>query len=145
MTRTGSLRALNRLGAGIDANTITDALTTTGAVDEFINLTTLRWCMPVVRPSPSHEQALLEIVGNNSQFIDVAFLNKRTNSIAVPAATTFTWPLATASGVEHPRYQIKSKSKSFNSDSKVHKLKLLRKLIYLILYICILSHMTIIM
>jgi len=42
--------------------------------------------------------------------------------------------------------QIKSiKSKSFNSDSKVHKLKLLRKLIYLILYICFLSHMTIIM
>jgi len=44
--------------------------------------------MPVVRPSPSHEQALLETVGNNSQFIDLAFLNKRTNSIAVPAATT---------------------------------------------------------
>jgi len=62
--------------------------------------------MPVVRPSPSHEQSLLEIVGNNSQFIDVAFLNRRTNSIAVPAATTFTWPLATTSGVERPRYII---------------------------------------
>jgi len=106
MTRTGSLRALNRLGAAIDANTITDALTTTGANDGTIVLSTLRWCMPVVRPSPSHEQALLEIVGNNSQFIDIAFLNKRTNSIAVPAATTFTWPLATTSGVELPRYII---------------------------------------
>jgi len=62
--------------------------------------------MPVVRPSPSHEQALLEIVGNNSQFIDVTFLNNRTNSIAVPAATTFTWPLATTSGVERPRYIV---------------------------------------
>jgi len=68
---------------------LTDALTTV-ANDAFINLTTLRWVMPIVRPSPSHEQALLEIVGNKSQFIDVAFLNKRTNSIAVPAATTFT-------------------------------------------------------
>jgi len=60
--------------------------------------------MPVVRPRQSHEQTLLEIVGNNSQFIDVVFLNKRTNSIAVPAATTFTGPLATFSGVERPRY-----------------------------------------
>jgi len=76
--------------------------------------------MPVVRPSPSHEQALLEIVGNNSQFIDVAFLNKRTNSIAVPGATTFTWPLATTSGVERPRYivilfQATPADKTFNS------------------------------
>jgi len=29
--------------------------------------------MPVVRPSPSYEQALLDIVGNISQFIDVTF------------------------------------------------------------------------
>jgi len=62
--------------------------------------------MPVGRPSPSHEQALLEIVGNNSQFIEVTFLNKLTNSIAVPVATTFTWPLATTSGVERPRYIV---------------------------------------
>jgi len=62
--------------------------------------------MPVVRPSPSHEQALLEIVGNNSQFIDVAFLNKRTNSVSVPAAATFTWPLATTRIVERPRYRL---------------------------------------
>jgi len=88
MTRASSLRALVRGGA-IVANTVTDALAAAG-VDGATTLTTLRWVMLVVRPSPSHEQALLEIVGNNSQFIDVAFLNKRTNSIAVPAATTFT-------------------------------------------------------
>jgi len=107
MTRTNSTRALFRSAdaAGIAANGVFPALTT-AANDAVINITTLRWVMPVVRPSPSHEQALLEIVGSNSQFIDVTFLNKRTNSIAVPAATTFTWPLATTSGVERPRYII---------------------------------------
>jgi len=104
ITRGVGLRAIIR-GWAIAANTATDALTAAGA-DGVINLTTLRWCMTVVRPSPLHEQALLEIVGNNSQFIDVAFLNKRTNSIAVPAANTFTWPLATTSGVERPRYIV---------------------------------------
>jgi len=62
--------------------------------------------MPVVRPCPTHKQALLEIVGINSQFTEVTFLNKRTNSIAVPQPNTFTWPLATTSGVERPRYII---------------------------------------
>jgi len=94
MTRTNSNRALYRVNAAIPAN---GSFIATKAVptEASVNITTLRWVMPVVRPSPSHEQALLEIVGNNSQFIDVTFLNKRTNSIAVPAATTFTWPLAT--------------------------------------------------
>jgi len=89
------------VGAAVAGNGAFPALTPS-VNDATINLTTLRWVMPVVRPSPSHEQALLEIVGNNSQFVDVAFLNKRTNSIATPAATTFTWPLATTSGVERP-------------------------------------------
>jgi len=107
MTRATSTRALFRSGlaADIAASGIFPALTQVAA-DGTINLTTLRWVMPVVRPSPSHEQALLEIVGNNSQFVDIAFLNKRPNSIAVSAATTFTWPLATTSGVERPRYIV---------------------------------------
>jgi len=105
MTRTYSTRALFRSAGAIAANGVFPALTAV-ANDAVINITTLRWVMPVVRPSPSHEQALLEIVGNNSQFIDVTFLNKRTNSIAVPVATTFTWPLATTSGVERPRYIV---------------------------------------
>jgi len=104
MTRSNGSRALVRTGdaAGVVANNITDALTQVNN-DAFINLTTLRWVLPIVRPSPSHELTLLlfEIVGNNSQFLDVAFLNKRTNSITnyVPAATTSIWPLATTSGV----------------------------------------------
>jgi len=103
MTRTTSTRALCRSAAAVPANG-SFQVTTATAGEANVTITTLRWCMPVVRPSPSHEQALLEIVGNNSQFIDVTILNKRTNYIAVPAATTFTWPLATASGVERPRY-----------------------------------------
>jgi len=107
MTRTNSTRALFRSAANINAAAARIYPATTAvANDAIVNLTTFRWCMPNVRPSPSHEQALLEIVGNNSQFIDVAFLNKRTNSIAVPAATKFTWPLATTSGVERPRYIV---------------------------------------
>jgi len=107
MTRATSGRALSRSGlaAGIAASGMFPALTQVAA-NGTINLPTLRWVMPVVRPSPSHEQALLEIVGNNSQFVDVAFLNKRTNSIAIPQATTFTWSLATTSGVERPRYIV---------------------------------------
>jgi len=103
MTRATSTRALFRSGlaAGIVASDLFPQLAA-AAADRTINLTTLRWVMPVVQPSPSHEQALLEIVGNNSQFVDIAFLNRRTNSIAVPTATTFTWPLATTSGVERP-------------------------------------------
>jgi hypothetical protein len=62
--------------------------------------------MPVVKPNPMQEQSLLSIVGNTNQFIDVTFLNKRTNSISVPIASTFTWPLATTSGVERPRYIV---------------------------------------
>jgi len=102
MTRTVSTKALYRSAAAIVANGSFAATTAVGA-EANVNITILRWCMPVVRPSPSNEQALLEIVGNISQFIDVTFLNKRTNSIAVPAAITFTWPLATTSGVERPR------------------------------------------
>jgi len=105
MTRANSTRALVRVNAAVGAIGVFPALTAV-ANDAVVNLTTLRWVMPVVRLSPSHEQALLEIVGNNSQFIDVAFLNKRTNSIAVPVATTFTWPLATTSGVERPIYIV---------------------------------------
>jgi len=106
MTRTTATRALFRTNnAAIAANGVFPALTAVN-VDAVVNISTLRWCVPVVRPSPSHEQALLEIVGNNSQFLDVTFLNKRTNSIAVPVATTFTWPLATTSGVERPRYIV---------------------------------------
>jgi len=105
MTRTTATRALTRSIANIPVNRSYAATTFTNS-EANVNITILRWCMPVVRPSPSREQALLEIVGNNSQFIDVTFLNKRTNSIAVPVATTFTWPLATTSGVERPRYII---------------------------------------
>jgi len=106
MTRATATRALFRTNnAAIAVNGIFSASTAVN-VDAYVNITTLRWCMPVVRPSSSHEQALLEIVGNNSQFIDVTFLNKRTNSIALPAATTFTWPLATTSGVKRPRYIV---------------------------------------
>jgi len=107
MTRTTATRALTRsvATAGIPVNG-SYAATTTKNSEANVNITILRWCMPVVRPSPSHEQALLEIVGNNSQLIDVTFLNKRTISIAVSAATTFTWPLATTSGVERPRYIV---------------------------------------
>jgi len=105
MNRSNTTRALFRSAAAIAATGVFQQLVASPA-DGVINLSTLRWVMPVVRPSPSHEQALLEIVGNNSQFIDVAFLNKRTISIAVPAATTFTWPLATTSGVERPRYIV---------------------------------------
>jgi len=72
MTRTNSNRALFRVNNAISANGIFPALTAANA-DAVVNITTLRWCMPVVRPSPSHEQALLEIVGNNSQFIDITF------------------------------------------------------------------------
>jgi len=74
MTRTTATTALFRsnVAAGITANGIFPALTEVGD-DAYVNITTLRWCMLVVRPSPSHEQALLEIVGINSQFIDVTF------------------------------------------------------------------------
>jgi len=105
MTRNTSTKALVTVNAAVNAIGVFPALTAVGA-DAVVNLTTLRWCMPVVRPSPSHEQALLEMFGNNSQFIDVAFLNKRTNSIAVPTLSTFTRPLATTSGFERPRYII---------------------------------------
>jgi len=104
MTRTISTRALFRVNAAVAANGVFPALTAVPN-DAVVNITT-RWVMPVVRPSPSHEQALLEIVGNNSQFIDLTLLNKRTNSIVVLAATTFTWPLGTTSGVERPRYIV---------------------------------------
>jgi len=65
MTRAASTRALVRVNAAVNAIGVFPALTAVGAV-AVVNLTTLKWCMPVVRPSPSHEQALLEIVGNNS-------------------------------------------------------------------------------
>jgi len=65
MTRANSTRALYRSGPAIAATGVFQQLTASPA-DGVINLTTLRWVMPVVRPSPSHEQALLEIVGNNS-------------------------------------------------------------------------------
>jgi len=57
MTRTTSLRSLHKSGADITAAPAAGAIypaTTAVANDAVVNLTTLRWCMPVVRPSPSH-------------------------------------------------------------------------------------------
>jgi len=85
MTRTNSTnstRALFRSAAVIADNGVFVTTAAAGA-DATVTLSILRWVMPVVRLGPSHEQALLEIVGNNLQFVDIAFLTKRTNSIAV--------------------------------------------------------------
>jgi len=67
---TNSTKALYRVNANNNATGSFPAISA-AANNAVVNISTLRWIMPVVRPSPSHEQALLEIVGNNSQFIDV--------------------------------------------------------------------------
>ena len=58
--------------------------------------------MPKVTPSLVKQQELLSII-KDKEPVPMAFFNKRSESIIVPAATKFTWKLHLSGGIERPR------------------------------------------
>ena len=101
LNRTNSTRALLRTNNAVAAAGIHPALVAL-ADDITVNITTLKWCMPKVTPSLVKQQELLSII-KDKEPVPMAFFNKRSESIIVPAATKFTWKLHLSGGIERPR------------------------------------------
>jgi len=99
--RTNSTRALLRTNNAVAMAGNYPALVAL-ADDITVNITTLKWCMPKVTPSLVKQQELLSII-KDKEPVHMAFLNKRSESIIVPAATKFTWKLHLTGGIERPR------------------------------------------
>lgn len=104
LTRTADTRALMRANAAVAADSVFAA---SEAVAEDVKtvLTTIRWCMPQVQPSAIKTMELLDVI-NNKEPITLAFLNKRSETISVPQATTFNWKLQLSGGIERPRFLV---------------------------------------
>lgn len=104
LTRGSNTRALLRVNAAVDAAG-NFAAAVALANDAKIVLTTLKWCMPSVQPSAIKTMELLDVI-NTKEPVPLAFLNKRSEVIAVPAATTFNWKLQLSGGIERPRFLV---------------------------------------
>jgi len=68
-----------------------------------ITLNKLSWFMPHVRPSVEYTNSLIKEIENKAR-VPVAFRAMQCDSLAVPQATTFSWPLSSKS--EKPRWII---------------------------------------
>ena len=104
LQRTNNTKALFRTANAVAASGIFPALAAYNA-DANVNITTLRWVMPYVVPSLGKQEELLGII-RDRESVPVAFLNKRSESIAVPQATIFNWKLQLTGGIERPRFII---------------------------------------
>ena len=104
LTRTNNTRALFRINNAVNASGELPALVA-AANDVKVNITTLKWVMPYVRPSLEKQNELMKIIEEKEQ-VPIAFLNKRCESITVPTTTKFTWNLQLPGGIEHPRFII---------------------------------------
>ena len=104
LTRTNNTRALYRANAAVAAANNFPALVAL-ANDVAVNITTLKWCMPQVVPSADSALNLMNIIRDKEE-IPLTFLNKRSETIQVPAATTFNWKLQLTGGIERPRFLV---------------------------------------
>lgn len=104
LTRTADTRALMRANAAIDASGHFAACVAL-ANDAKVVLSALKWCMPYVQPSATKTIDLLDVI-NTKEPVPLVFLNKRSEVVAVPRATTFNWKLQLAGGIERPRFLI---------------------------------------
>jgi len=104
LTRTTSTRALMRVNGAIAASGIYPAAVAL-ANDAKVVLSSVRWCMPEVRPSISSQVALKKFIDSKDSVI-LSFLNKRCENIAVPESTKLNWKLQLSGGIERPRYLV---------------------------------------
>lgn len=104
LTRTNSTRALFRTNNAVAVNGVFPALVAL-ANDAVVNISTLKWCMPYVTPSSDKLANLMEVISTKEQ-IPLTFLNKRSETIVVPQATTFNWKLQMSGGIERPRFLV---------------------------------------
>jgi len=108
LTRTNDFRAIMKNNNADDAGDVLNFVAGTAvAVARIgsINLTKLRWAMPVVKPSENKRIELTTIIKDKTPVV-VSFLNKKYETIAVPHATTFSWKLQIAAGIEKPRFIV---------------------------------------
>jgi hypothetical protein len=104
LTRTTNTRALIR-AAGNTASYGSYIALTAAVADAAINITKLRWAMPYIIPSIEEQSKFIQII-NDRIPAPLTFLNKKSDYIAVPAATTFTWKLQLTSDIERVRYIV---------------------------------------
>ena len=104
LQRTTNTRALFRTANAVAASGIFPGLGAYNA-DANVNITTLKWVMPYVIPSLVKQEELLGII-KNRESVSLAFLNKRSETIAVNQANTFNWKLQLTGGIERPRFII---------------------------------------
>ena len=104
LTRTTNTRSLLRVNAAVAASGYYPALLALAA-DVNVVLSSLKWCMPYIVPSAASSLDLMEIIKEKEE-IPLTFLNKRSEVIAVPAATTFNWKLQLSGGIERPRFLV---------------------------------------
>lgn len=104
LRRNDNTRALFRTDNAVAVSGIYPALVAI-ANDAAVNITTLKWVMPYVVPSLAKQDELLSIV-NEREPVPLAFLNKRSESVHVPQATTFNWKLQLTGGIERPRFLV---------------------------------------
>lgn len=104
LTRTNNTRALFRTANAVVASGIYPALVAYNA-DANVSITTLKWVMPEVIPSLVKQDELAAIIKAREP-VPLAFLNKRSETINVPQATTFNWKLQLTGGIERPRFII---------------------------------------
>jgi len=66
-----------------------------------VNITKVQWHVPIVTPSLEEKEILNNYISNKISF-PLAFMNKKTEKIAVLQATEFVWRLSIASKIEKP-------------------------------------------
>ena len=104
LTRTTDTRAIFRANAASDASWVFSAAVAQNA-DVKVVLSSLKWCMPEVRPSIPSQVTLKSFIDSKESVI-LAFLNKRCETISVPQTTRLNWKLQLSGGIERPRYLV---------------------------------------
>ena len=70
-----------------------------------VNITNMRWHVPIVTPSLEQRGILNNYIQNKMSF-PLAFMNKKSGTIRVPQHAIFQDQLSFASGIEKPRYIV---------------------------------------
>ncbi len=108
LNRTDSRRALFRAAGGLGGiGKYPAILVGAGPLlpDTIVNLTNMRWAMPIITPSVDSLTSLLPIIKDQIP-LKLAFLNKTSGYITVPQSTLFTWSLRMTSGIQKARYFV---------------------------------------
>ena len=75
------------------------------AANGKVVLTRIAWLIPQIKPALSYELEFLKMV-HEKKILDVYFRSRQFDTMAVPAATSFSWRLSVQTGKEKPRWLL---------------------------------------